>query len=137
MHLQSFTGRCYIPNDYFEGDELKHLTVDRDPQRIPNVQLKRYAEQMIRVADNLTIEAIGVLNLLPSECRGTVLSTWEIYQGITRFICTNSRYERRTSLPKIEIIRIALKSMYFPSLGSLYERSTPKELTIALSKSPY
>lgn len=122
----NFAGRCYIPNNYFKGDELKHLVDDRNPHHIPNAQLKRYAEKMLDIADNLANEATGSINLLPDECRRAVLSALEIYQGIGKLIRSNEHYERRTFLSKMEKIRIVLKCMYFTSLASLNERGKRK-----------
>lgn len=119
-------GRCYIPNNYFKGDELKHLVNDRNPHHIPNRQLKRYAEKMLDIADNLANEATVSINLLPDECRRAVLSALEIYQGIGKLIRSNEHYERRTFLSKTEKIRIVLKCMYFTSLASLNERGKRK-----------
>lgn len=99
---------------------------DRDPHHIPNAQLKRYAEKMLDIADNLANEATGSINLLPDECRRAVLSALEIYQGIGKLIRSNSHYERRTFLSKSEKIRIVLKCMYFTSLASLNERGKRK-----------
>lgn len=112
-------GRCYIPKNYLNGNELKHLVNDRNPDQIPNGQLKRYAEKMLDIADNFANQAIGAVNLLPDECRRAVLSALEIYQGIGKQIRSNSHYERRTFLSKSEKIRIVFKCMYFTSLASL------------------
>lgn len=122
----NISGRCYIPNNYFTGNELTHLVVDRKPHNIPNAQLKQLAIKMLDIADNLTNEAIGAINLLPSECQRAVLSALDIYQGIGKLIRSNPQYLRRTVLPKMERIRIALRCMYFTSIPSLYERNTKK-----------
>lgn len=116
------SGRCYIPNNYFNGDELKYLTGERDPSKIPNLQLKKFAEKMLDIADNLANEATGAINLLPSGCQHAVLSALEIYQGIGKLIRTNTCYKRRTFLTKLEKIRIGLKCLYFTSIASLNER---------------
>lgn len=115
-----------MPNNYFKGDELKHLVSNRSPHKIPNAQLKQYAEKMLDIADNLANESSGAINLLPSECQRAVLSALEIYQGIGRLIRTNSQYERRTFLPKMDKIRVVLKCMYFTSMASLNERNTKR-----------
>lgn len=120
----SFSGRCYIPNTYFKGNELKYLVSDRKPHQIPNAQLKQFAEQMLDIADRLANESIGAINELPSECQRAVLSALEIYQGIGKLIRSNTFYERRTFLPKFAKIRIVLKCMYFTTMKSLYERNT-------------
>lgn len=123
MNLFIYLGRCYIPNSYFKGDELKHLVTDRSPNNLPNVQLKQFAEKMLDIADNLANEATGAINSLPSECQRAVLSALEIYQGIGKLIRSNTHYQRRTFLPKMDKIRIVLKCMYFTSMASLYERN--------------
>lgn len=146
------SGRCYVPNTYFKSDELKYLVNERNPHQIPNAQLKRFAEKMLDIADNLANEATGAINLLPSECQRagtfnvtiycksmptlmhiliifivyTVLSALEIYQGIGKLIRQNEHYERRTFLSKFDKIRIVLKCMYFTSMASLYERNKNK-----------
>lgn len=128
-------GRCYVPNSYFKGDELKHLVTDRNPHHIPNSQLKRFAEKMLDIADDLANEATGAINLLPPECQRAVLSALEIYQGIGKRIRHNTNYERRTFLTKIEKIRIVLKCMYFTSMTSLYERNTKNDRPKRIEKS--
>lgn len=90
---------------------------------MPNVQLKQFAEKMLDIADNLANEATGAINSLPSECQRAVLSALEIYQGIGKLIRSNTHYQRRTFLPKMDKIRIVLKCMYFTSMASLYERN--------------
>lgn len=99
---------------------------ERSPNKIPNAQLKQFAEKMLDIADNLANEATGAINLLPNECQRAVLSALEIYQGIGKNIRKNSYYERRTFLRKIDKIRIVLKCMYATSMTSLYERNTKK-----------
>lgn len=99
---------------------------ERNPNKIPNAQLKQFAEKMLDIADNLANEATGAINLLPSECQRAVLSALEIYQGIGKLIRSNSHYERRTYLPKFDKIRIVFKCMYFTTMASLYERNTKK-----------
>lgn len=116
-------GRCYVPNNYFSGNELKHLIEDRNPKNIPNSQLKKYAEKMLDIADRLANEATHAINLLPSESRRAVLSALEIYQGIGKLIRSNEHYERRTFLTKLEKIRIVLKTIYFTNLSMLHERA--------------
>lgn len=58
-----------MPNTYFKSDELKYLVSERSPHKIPNAQLKRFAEKMLDIADNLANEATGAINLLPTECQ--------------------------------------------------------------------
>lgn len=101
---------------------MKYLTGERDPSKIPNIQLKKFAEKMLDIADNLANEATGAINLLPSGCQHAVLSALEIYQGIGKLIRTNTSYKRRTFLTKFEKIRIGLKCLYFTSIASLNER---------------
>lgn len=99
------------------------MVVERTPNKIPNKQLKKYAEKMLDIADNLADEATGAITLLPSGCQHAVLSALEIYQGIGKLIRSNTHYERRTFLTKFEKVRIVLKCMYFTSIASLNERS--------------
>lgn len=88
--------------------------------------MKRFAEKMLDIADNLANEATGAINLLPSECQRAVLAALEIYQGIGKLIRSNTHYARRTFLPKFDKIRIVLKCMYFTTMASLYERNTKR-----------
>lgn len=113
-----------MPSNYFQSDELKYLVNERNPHQIPNKHLKKYAEKMLDIADDLANEASGAINLLPPECQRAVLSALEIYQGIGKRIRSNEHYERRTFLPKFNKICIVLKCMYFTSMASLYERNT-------------
>ncbi|XP_031621320.1 bifunctional lycopene cyclase/phytoene synthase-like [Contarinia nasturtii] len=120
-------GRCYVPSTYFENDERNCLVNERNPKKIPNVQLKKYAEKMLDIADNLANEAMGSINLLPSECQRAVLSSLEIYQGIGKLIRRNAHYEHRTFLPKFDKICIVFKCLYFTSMSSLCERNKTKK----------
>lgn len=115
-------GRCYIPHTYLTKDELKCLLVDRAPNKIPNAQLKQYAEQMLDIADGFANDAIHAINLLPNECQRAVLSALEVYQGIGRMIRSNPTYERRTSLTKWAKIRIVLRCMYVSNVSTLDRR---------------
>lgn len=115
-----------MPNNYFKKDELKHLVTDRNPNKIPNRDLKRFAEKMLDIADNLANEGTHAINLLPTECQRAVLSALEIYQGIGRLIRNNKHYERRTFITKWEKIYIVLKCMYFTNMSSLYDRCTKR-----------
>lgn len=108
-------GRCYIPNDYLKSDELKHL-MEKRPYRIPNNQLKNYSVKMLDIADKIAYEAIHAINLLPSECQRGVLSALEAYQGIGKLIRSNTQYERRTVLTKMDKILIVLKCMYVTNI---------------------
>lgn len=120
-------GRCYIPNNYFKSDELKYLVDERTPHKIPNAQLKMFAEKMLDLADDLANEATGAINLLPTDCQRAVLTALEIYQGIGRLIRSNSQYARRTYLPKFDKICIGIKCMYFTTMSSLNERNTKRK----------
>lgn len=113
-----------MPNNFFKGDEFKYLVDERNPHKIPNVQLKKFAEKMLDIADNLANEATGAINLLPYECQRAVLSALEVYQGIGKRIRNNAHYERRTFIRKFEKICIVLKCMYFTTMSSLNERNT-------------
>lgn len=97
------------------------MVSERNPNKIPNKQLKQIAEKMLDIADSLADEATGAIKLLPSGCQRAVLSALEIYQGIGKLIRSNSHYERRTFLTKFDKIRIGMKCMYFTSLASLCE----------------
>lgn len=108
-------GRCYIPNDYLNSDELKHL-MEKNPKNIPNSQLKKYSEKMLDIADNVASEAMYAINFLPDECQRGVLSALEAYQGIGKLIRSNVQYERRTVLTKINKILIVLKCMYVTNM---------------------
>ncbi|KAJ6635851.1 Bifunctional lycopene cyclase/phytoene synthase [Pseudolycoriella hygida] len=104
-------GRCYIPNNYLKNGELKHL-MEKRPNNIPNMELKKYSERMLDIADGLASEAMHAINLLPAECQRGVLSALEAYQGIGKLIRSNAKYERRTTLTKMEKIVIVFKCMY-------------------------
>lgn len=67
---------------------------------------------MLDIADNLAGEAIHAINVLPRECQRGVLSALEAYQGIGKLIRSNTQYERRTALTKMDKILIVLKCMY-------------------------
>lgn len=127
IYAHLFAGRCYVPNNYFEKDELKYLVTERNPHQIPNAQLKKFAERMLDIADRLADESSHAINLLPQECQRAVLSALEIYQGIGKLIRNNQHYERRTFLSKGAKIRIVLKCMYTTSMASLNERCTKKK----------
>lgn len=118
-------GRCYIPNTYLHDYELKFL-IERKPSKIPNAQLKKYAEKMLDIADSVANEASFAINLLPSECQRGVLSALEAYQGIGKLIRSNTHYKRRTVLTKIDKILIVIRCMYVTNMASLYERVNKK-----------
>lgn len=113
-----YKGRCYIPSSYFTGDELKYLTHDRKPDKIPNAQLKTYAEKILDIADRLSGEAPDLyLYLIPDECSRAALAKMEINKAIGNLIRSNRFYVgRQASLTKFETIYIALKCVYFKSL---------------------
>lgn len=117
-----FPGRCYIPSDYVNEDDLKCL-IDKNPHLIRNAQLKRYADKLLDIGDNLANEAIGAINLLPDECRRAFLMVFENFQGWRKVIRRNLHYERRAYVSNVDKARILLKCMYFTSLASLNERS--------------
>lgn len=110
-----------------KGDDFKYLVNDRTPHRIPNAQLKRYAEKMLDIADSLTNEALGLLiNSFPDQCRRPALSKLKIYMGIGELVRSNVSYVRRAKVSKIGKIYIALKCIYFTSLTSLNEHGKQK-----------
>lgn len=86
--------------------------MERTPNKVANIKLKKYAEKMLDIADSLSSEATQAINLLPSECQRGVLSALEAYQGIGKLIRSNLNYERRTALTKINKILIVLRCMY-------------------------
>lgn len=122
-----FAGRCYIPKEYLNDGDLKCLVVDRKPHRIPNAQLKRYAERMLDVADKMANHSIGpYINSLPNQCGRAILAIIEIYTEIGKLIRSNAHYERRTNVPKFRKMCITLKCLYFTALASLDKRSKNK-----------
>lgn len=111
-------GRCYIPLDYFNGNEFDVLLKQRNPHVIGNRLLKQYARKMINLADKLANESIFSIILLPIECQRPILTALEIYQGIGKAIKTNELYERRAYLNKFNKVKIILKCMYFTNIES-------------------
>lgn len=115
-------GRCYIPHSYLKKNELEYLLIDRSPNKIPNAKLKKYAEKMLDIANDLSNDAIHAIKFLPNECQRAVLAALDVYQGIGFSIRCNSIYQRRTVLTKWQKIRIVLKCMYFTNLSMLDKR---------------
>lgn len=111
-------GRCYVPINFFNGDEsiLKYLVSERRPDKIDNAKLKSFAEQILNVADDLAQKAIVGVNSLPADNQRGILTALEIYQGIGKAIRSNSSYERRTRLGKVEKAFIFFKCMYICKL---------------------
>lgn len=81
------------------------------------MHLKRYAEKMLDIADNLEGKGMGLFNLLPRASRNCYWATYKIYQGVGKKIRRNAHYGYRTSLSKLEKIRIILECMYSTSLN--------------------
>lgn len=103
---------------------MNYLVAERNPNRIKNADLKKYAERMLDIADNLADESSQAINLLPLECQRAVLSALEIYQGIGKLIRTNQHYERRAYLTKFKKICIGFNCMYLTSIASLHQRNS-------------
>lgn len=111
-----------MPASYFANDELSILVDQRKPNSIANKQLKRYAEKMLDIADQLASDATFAINLLPAECQRAVLGALEIYQGIGKTIRSNPNYERRTVLGKWAKLRIVLQCMYTAKIEPLEKK---------------
>lgn len=110
-------GRCYIPKNYLKDDEYKCLVNDRNPNGIPNAQIKRYAEKMLDLADSIANDAFGsLIDSLPDQCHLAALAKLEIYMGAGKLIRHNSYFMRRPKVSQIGKICIALKCLYFPAL---------------------
>lgn len=118
--MNSFTGRCYIPNDYMSGDELMHLN-NKSPHLIPNAQLKRYAEKLADLGDFWMDEAIGGVNLLPHEIGRWMFTLCRGHQDIGKLIRRHSHLELRISPSLFEKVRLILKCMYFTSIPSMHK----------------
>lgn len=109
-------GRCYVPLDFIERNELQYLVDERRPDKIRNTQLKKYAEQILNIADDLAAKAIVGVNSLPTDHQRGILTALQIYRGIGKAIRRSAVYERRTRLSKLAKARIFLTCMYICKL---------------------
>lgn len=115
-------GRCYIPLEYFDGNEFDVLAKQRNPFKIENSKLKKYAEKMLDLADKLANESVYSIALLPTQCQRPILSALEVYQGIGKVIRNRELYERRACLNTFRKLKIILKCMYFTDVDSFHTK---------------
>lgn len=105
-------GRCYVPLNFIESSELTYLVNERRPDKIHNTNLKKYAEQILNISDDLAANAIIGISSLPADHQRGILTALQIYQGIGKAIRRSAVYERRTRLSKIAKAKIFFKCMY-------------------------
>lgn len=113
-------GRCYIPLEYFDGNEFDILTKERNPYKIENILLKKYAEKMLNMADKLSKQSINLLPSLPKDCRRPCLALLELHQEIGEVIRKKESYVRCAHPGTLDKLKVIVKSMYFTNITSKY-----------------
>ncbi|RWS02184.1 carotenoid synthase-carotenoid cyclase-like protein, partial [Dinothrombium tinctorium] len=104
-------GRTSIPREYFESDdELRILTVDRNPWLLGEEKLQKYALRIHSICDRIMNESIDSIDHYPREVR--------LPSRALLFLCLKKGKKMTTSikrshkLSKLEKICIALNVFY-------------------------
>lgn len=110
-------GRCYVPPEYMDDAESETRTLrdERDPWRLGDKKLKKYADKMIRLSDRYQTESEVALRRLPCATRSAFLALVDIYRGYIPIIRSSPTYPARARMTKWQMTKIALYSLYVKS----------------------
>lgn len=139
MIADTLQGRCYIPLQFMSNTDTYYiLKKSRNPQRIGEDILKRYALKILDLAERLKAHAYRGIDSLPYEVQDVVRAAFEIYQAIGPALRAEKGFPLRVKVPKEHQQAIAFSCIY--GVRSLVGRavySAPRRLLKLVAQKPH
>lgn len=111
----SQSGRCFVPTNYFQNNEYKHL-IARNPFQIDNNILTECFDKLMLLYDQVLDKIEPSLSLMPQKCQFICFSYLNVIRNEGLMLMNDGFYENNRRLNAYDRYFVLLKWLYFPQM---------------------